>query len=188
MRLYKKHPKPKDQEPSSKLIEYANEIEIPEMPIADVACGYGRNGAYFASQNIPVIFIDMDQDCLNFICKGKDVSITGDIPPEQIKCMNVDLTEKWPLPPNSLSGIICTHFYYPGLITQWSKSIVKNGFIYFETIEARKANENVLPWENEIRKELEREFDILHYSERTVKNTNQFPQRKVSCLVFAVKK
>ena len=170
------------------MIEFTNKIEIPRMPIADAACGYGRNGAYFASQNIPVIFMDIDQDCLNFISKGKNVSITGDIPLEQIKCLNVDLTEKWPLPPNSLSGIICTHFYYPGLITQWSHSIVKNGFFYFETIAARKDHESALPCENEIRKELEREFDILHYSERVLKNTNQFSQRKVSCLAFAVKK
>lgn len=187
MRLYKKHPKPLQQDPSPKLVEFVNSINIPRLPIADVACGYGRNGAYFASKNYPVIFIDIDKDCLNFISKGKNVSNTGDIPTERIKCLNIDLTEEWPLPENSLSGIICTHFYYPAIINQWLESIAKNGFFYFETIEARLSNESILPCENEIRKELEYEFDILHYSERIVKNTNQ-RQKKVFCRAFAVKK
>ena len=187
MRLYRKHLKPLQQDPSPKLVEFVNSLSIPNLPIADIACGYGRNGAYFASHYIPVIFIDIDNDCLNFISKGKNVSNTGDIPLEMIKCMNIDLIEEWPLPENSLSGIICTHFYFPGLIHQWQKSIVKNGFFYFETIEARSINESVLPYENEIYKDLKNEFDILHYSERIVKNTIQHP-KKVSCLAFAVKK
>lgn len=187
MQLYKKHLKPRDQKASAKLIRYLAEIEITDKPIADIACGYGRNGAYLAALNHPVIFMDMDNDCLQFIAEGKNVAETGDIPLKNIKIMNVDLTLDWPFPKESLGGIICVHFYYPNLISRWISSIGENGFFYFETIDARTCNASMLPYENEIRDLLKSDFEILHYTEREVKNAH-FQRKKVACCAFATKK
>ena len=186
MKLYQKHPKPLWQEQTKKLVEYLNKITIPDMPIVDVACGYGRNGAYLAIRDYAITFVDMDNDCLNFIAKGKKVSEEGDIPLTNISVIKADLTEEWPFPEKSLGGIICVHFYYPGLLNKWIRSLVHNGFLYFETIEARMNNASILPDAHEIREILEDDFTILHYSEREVKNYN-YPRKKVSCTSFAVK-
>ena len=185
MRLYQKHPKPLQQDPSKKLVEYLKEITIPEMPIADIACGYGRNGAYLAAHDHSVTFVDVDKNCLDFISVGKNVSETGDIPLDKIKVIQADLIEEWPFETNSLGGIICVHFYYPGLINKWIASIAQKGFLYFETIEARSCNINSLPYENEIKSMLKKDFTILHYSEREVKNSFSL-WKKVSCTSFAI--
>lgn len=186
MKLYQKHPKPLSQEPSPKMVELISGYSIPDLPIVDVACGYGRNGAYFANQGFSVSFIDMDQDCLDFISKGKGVSESGDITTDRIITTNIDVTCKWPFPPNSLGGVICIHFYYPGIIQKWLNSIVKCGFFYFETIDARSTNALFLPFENEIRQELSTDFNLHYYKERTVNNSVY--KGRVSCVAFATKK
>lgn len=45
------HKKPLDQTPSLKLLEFINLDKIPVGPIVDLACGYGRNGAFFVQKN-----------------------------------------------------------------------------------------------------------------------------------------
>lgn len=187
MQLYKKHPKPIQQAPSPKLVSYLQEVSVPKKPVADIACGYGRNGAYLAAKDHSVIFVDMDRDCLRFIASGKDVAETGDIPLDKILTLNLDLTEKWPFPAESLGGLICVHFYFPGLLSRWLPSIAENGFLYLETIEARACNADTLPYKNEIRNLLMPDFIILHYSERKVKNAPGSEER-VACCAFAIKK
>ena len=49
MKLYKKHPKPLQQDSSSKLVQCLERVSILDKPIADIACGYGRNGRILLS-------------------------------------------------------------------------------------------------------------------------------------------
>ena len=127
----------------------------------------------------------MDNDCLQFISQGKGVADNMDIPLDRIRTMNVDLTEEWPFQAESLGGIICVHFYYPGLISRWIDSIAPNGFFYFETIDARACNASMLPNKDEVRDIIKTNCSILYYNEREVKNNQA--QKKVSCCAFAIK-
>ena len=47
-----KYQKSSDQVPFKFLIRNLNRINILEKSIIDVACGYGRNGAYLAKKRI----------------------------------------------------------------------------------------------------------------------------------------
>ena len=184
MRIYLKHPKPDLQTPSKYFIENIENTSIPPCSVLDLACGYGRNGAYLAQRKHHVIFADIDQDCLNFISKGENVAENGDIPKEYYKTINVDLLESWPFKPSSLGGIICVHFYFPSLILKCIDSIVPGGFIYIETIDARVSNYLALPFQNEILNQLKPTFNIKFHRENIVKSILPV---KSACSIFAIK-
>lgn len=184
MRLYSKHKKPLTQEPSKWFADCVDKIIIPPYPVADIACGYGRNGAYVACKNHPVVFLDIDEDCLNFISQGSDVAMNGKLPSEYVKLMRVDLTENWPFQRSRLGGIICVHFYTPGIIPKENDSLVQRGFFYFETIPGHKGNFYGLPKQNEVLSQLCPLFDILYYEEKEVK---YYGETKTTLKVFAVK-
>lgn len=42
-----------------------------DFPIADIACGYGRNGAFLVDKGYSCTFCDIDEDSLNYIIQGK---------------------------------------------------------------------------------------------------------------------
>ena len=44
-----------------------------DFPIADIACGYGRNGAFLVDKGYSCIFCDIDEDSLNYIIQGKNL-------------------------------------------------------------------------------------------------------------------
>lgn len=87
----RKHEKPVNQQPSSFLVANLARIEIIDKPILDLACGYGRNGAYLASRGHRVIFVDRDRDCLCFVKSGIGLSEDGDVNPDNIRAMYTDL-------------------------------------------------------------------------------------------------
>lgn len=51
------HKKPIDQSPSKVLFEHIDLVNIVDAPIANIACGYGRNGALFVDLGHKVIFV-----------------------------------------------------------------------------------------------------------------------------------
>ena len=185
MRLYQKHPKPISQEPSRYLVRYLSRIQIPPYPVLDLACGYGRNGAYIAQKNHHVIFADLDEDCLDFVSQGKGVAEHGEIPQDCTEIINIDLTETWPFMRDSLGGIICVHFYYPNIVTRCINTIVSGGFFYFETVNATSGNYLSLPFKGEIINQVSRDFNVLLFRERIVK---QIMPAKSSCVLFAIKR
>ena len=183
MRIYKRPPKPVSYEPSKYLQKYADHIIYSDLPIVDVACGYGRNGAYVANLNHKVIFADIDQDCLDFIEEGKGFNELKTILPENKMVYKADLLVHWPFLKESLGGIICVHFYTHDIISKCLESIGKGGFFYFETISARSGNIASLPRRNEIYNLIKDRFEILFYSEKQTPS----PDRN-TCIVFAIKK
>lgn len=109
-----KHYKPRDQTPSSFLFNNIKKIVIPNKPILDIACGYGRNGGFLAYKDCRVVFIDNDIDCLKYIQTGKDLSIYGDVKTENIRVLYKNLNlGKLPFPNDSVGGIIDIHYYNP---------------------------------------------------------------------------
>lgn len=179
-----KHHKPKDQEPSSFFKKNIEKINIVDKPILDLACGYGRNGAFLAKRNHRVVFIDNDIECLKFIKAGKQISIDGDVDINNIRVLKKDLRlGRLPFPSLSTAGIIDIHYYNPLLIEEGIRVLASGGFFCFESIDARGNNVYELPDYGFIR-DILGDFEIISYSERLVK-----PKRlgKSVIKIFAIK-
>lgn len=170
----KKYAKPFVPESSKILKDYIDKISPPmDFPIADIACDYGRNGAFLVDKGYSCIFCDIDEDSLNYIIQGKNVSINGDIDKSRIQAIQIDFNqEEWIFPPESLSGIINVHWYKKELIPLFSESVVRGGFIYIETITARGTNYLQLPEYGYIKKVLSN-FKIIYCKEKLVNPVNE---------------
>lgn len=165
-----KHKKPIEQSSSKALLDHIGSIKIVDAPIVDIACGYGRNGAYFVDQGYNVIFVDKEKDGLDFINRGIDVSINGDINTDLVTTLKTNLEiEDRRFDDNSLGGIINVHYYNRALIPRFIKSLCVGGFLYIETIEARSCNYLELPKYKYVIDALAGKFDIVYYKEKLVK-------------------
>ena len=58
------------------------------------------------------------------------VAMNGKLPSEYVKLMRVDLTESWPFQRSCLGGIICVHFYTPGIIPKAIDSLVQKNILF----------------------------------------------------------
>ena len=167
MGIYKR---PLEQSPSKTLIENISNVKILNAPIADIACGYGRNGAYFVDRGYEVIFVDMDEDGLSFINNGMGVSEKGDIDLSHVMTLKCDLeTEDWPFKNNSLGGIINVHYYNRILIAEFIRSLCRGGFLYIETVDARGHNYLELPERGFIVNAIKGGFNVLYCKEKLAK-------------------
>jgi len=181
-----KHKRPISQNPSPNLVKYSQKIEINrDKPIIDVACGYGRNGAYFVDQGYKCIFCDNDDDAINFIKEGTNVSRTGNFNKDLATILKIDLiNDKWIFPEKSCNGIINVHFYRKELIPLFAQTIDIGGFLYFETISARGMNYLELPVYKEVYNLLSQKFNFIYYNEKEVKSENL---HKATSCIFAVR-
>ncbi len=74
----KKYAKPFVPESSKILKDYIDKISPPmDFPIADIACGYGRNGAFLVDKGYSCIFCDIDEDSLNYIIQAETAPKIG---------------------------------------------------------------------------------------------------------------
>lgn len=163
-----KHYKPRDQEPSSFLVNNIKKIGILNKPILDIACGYGRNGGFLAYNNYRVVFIDNDIECLKCIRMGKGLSMSGDVDVNNIRVLYKNLNSgKLPFPNDSVGGIIDVHYYNPLLIREMIRVLDVGGFFCFESISARGKNIFELPDYNFIKGEMNN-FEIISYFERKI--------------------
>lgn len=180
-----KHKKPLDQTPSLKSLEYIDLNKLPEGPIVDLACGYGRNGAFFVQKKYDVIFIDNSKECLDFINKSDNVAYNGNIDKKFVKTILLDLTNEWILLEESIAGFILVDYYNPILLEKINSSLKRNGFIYIETIKAHKGNvENLPVYKSIIQFFIEKQYKIIYYKERPVYNENKIVS---SVTLFAYK-
>jgi len=165
-----KYRKPADQSPSIKLCEYLDITALPNAPIVDVACGYGRNGAYCVRKGRKVIFLDRDREALNFISEGINVAQNGNIDTQLVRTVRVDFNNnRWPIPADSVAGIINVHYYNSNLIPMFISSLKIGGFLYIETVDGRGSNFWNLPKYRELYTALKNTFEFIYYSERKVK-------------------
>lgn len=164
-----KHKRPKDQEASRFLTTNMGKIHMINRPILDLACGYGRNGAYFLRQNCRVLFIDNDVDCLRFISEMKIAGAAGHFDQNNIKILKKNLTNgRLPFPDASVGGIIDVHYYSKPLIPESLRVLAPGGFYYFESIDARGNNVYELPEYGYIKHCLE-DYEIVDYKEKLAK-------------------
>ena len=179
------HKKPLDQTPSLKLLEFINLDKIPVGPVVDLACGYGRNGAFFVQKKYNVIFTDISMDCLDFILAGKNVAYNGDIDTSLIQTKVMDLSKEWLFERESVAGFILVDYYNPLLLEKIDVTLKENGFIYIETIKAHKGNvENLPEYKTIINFFDSHKYKIVYYKERP----SNYNDKKVSSVtLFAYK-
>lgn len=164
------HKKPLEPSPSKLLAKYADDIvKNIDGKILDVACGYGRNAGFLASFGFPVICIDNNDDALNYINTGKNLTTYDLKNPELLSTIKMNLkVDKWDFEDESISVIINSHFFLPELIPNFAKSLKVGGYLFIETIDARGRNYLELPQYGYIRDCLSSTFEFIYYDEKKV--------------------
>ncbi len=133
------HKRPISNEPSPWLKDLLSQITfIPDGPVLDIACGYGRNGALLLSMGFKVHFIDINLEALNFISQSFDKRLTTVIQKDL-------LNENLGYPSNSVAGIIMVHYFNEPILTEAIDSLKTGGFLYYESIADRGGNYLELP-------------------------------------------
>src|SRR5262245_28211984 len=108
-------------------------MRAPPGLILDAGCGFGRNAVALAARGLSLVCLDCDHNRL------KDLARLG---PSKLKeagpssgtlypvCADVKF---WPFPRNCFSAIICVHIVGDALLEACRHSLVRNGYLYFET-------------------------------------------------------
>ena len=166
-----KHKKPLSQDPSRILVEHFDALHcLKDKPILDIACGYGRNGAFFVNKGYECYFCDIDRDCLQFIEEGVGVCENGSINKSLYKVYSIDFeNQEWPFAENSASGIINVHYYNKDIVKKFINTVCVGGFIYIETISARGENYLELPEHKYIYDLMKDKYAFIYYNEKIVK-------------------
>ncbi len=162
-----KHKKPLSNDPSPSLERHYPFVSAKsELPVADIACGYGRNGEFFLKNGHKCVFCDIDPDCLEFIKSGPEFLDYKN----SYETLSIDFFKApWPFKPESLSGIINVHYFNGALIDKFVTSLCPNGFLYIETISAKGYNYLDLPEYHFIYDKIVNKFNIIYYKENRVK-------------------
>jgi SAM-dependent methyltransferase len=130
-------------------------------PIADLACGSGRNVIPFLQTGLPIFCYDINASHLDFVRKSF-ANFT-------VSTQRVDLiSPRFTLPENHFSLLILVHFYNRTAFQKMLHSIKAGGFLVFESIAARGGNYLELPGQGEIISMLRKDFRMLEYVHKDV--------------------
>ena len=128
-------------------------------PIADIACGSGRNAFYVAQFSSNVICVDRDLTYLKNQLPGQDIS-------KRLTLIEFDLlAHTWPFKPRSIGGIVLVDFLDRRLFDLFEQSIVAGGYLLIETVSGRGGNYLELPNAGELRTAFEKSFEMFVYKE-----------------------
>lgn len=149
------------QMPSPFVVKYAEVIAIHAPgPIADVACGYGRNTKFFVDAGCHVYCIDRNTEALT--------SIAHKYTQEQVTPYEMDFSiQPWPFKPETLGAVINVHYYQKDLVECFAESLKPGGYLLIESIDGRGGNYLELPPEGFIKSKLQG-FELILYQERRV--------------------
>jgi SAM-dependent methyltransferase len=169
-----RHKKPIEPSPSNLLAKYAEEIAFNANGIiVDVPSGYGRNAAYMASFGVPVVCIDFNDDALEFIKSGVNLTTARLNNPNLLTTLKLDLlNDPWPFKNESIGAIINVHFFNPKVMEFFLKSLTIGGYLLFETIYGHRGNYLELPAQGFIKKKLGDSFEIKYFKEKKVEPLN----------------
>jgi SAM-dependent methyltransferase len=159
--------------PSKVLIDVADELTgLPQYPVLDVGCGFGRNAVALAARGLSVVCVDQDLDRLQTLVRLAPTYIAceqakagaGQLYPLLAKLNRL----QWPFAPKCFGAIICVHFLDVGLLDAIWASLVTGGRLYIETFGGHGGNYLDLPKAGQLRNLLSRHFNIAFYRERKV--------------------
>ena len=157
---------PSDQDASKFVRKSISKVSAPPPlgPIADIACGFGRNAFYFARRGFRVYCLDNDDSALARIA-------THQVAHEDLIPISINLDDEiLPFEADSLGGALCVYSWRynwcDSLILKIRHLIRPGGFILIETVAGRGQNYLDLPRSGYIADQLSHSFSTLLYVER----------------------
>lgn len=149
------------QEPSRFVEQRIEEIATNSPgPIADVACGTGRNAMMFADAGCTVYCLDNDVGAIARVSTLH--SKCGQIVP-----MLIDLTtDEWPFGTAELGAVLCVHYFSLRLLKNLIASLKPHGYLLIETIDNRGGNYLELPKQGVMRRHLTPTCELKIFKEK----------------------
>lgn len=130
------------------------------LPIADIACGSGRNAFCFAQLKCTVLCVDRD---LGQLKKHSPRQIYS----KRLRLYEMDLlADPWPFAPDSIGGVVLVDYLERSLFELFNRSVAPGGYILIETVSARGGNYLELPKAGELRNAFQKSCEICVYKEK----------------------
>jgi SAM-dependent methyltransferase len=117
-------------------------MELPDGPVADLACGPSGAALLAAAQGRPVTAVDVSDVALGML--GEQAGRRGLGP--LITLVHADLSA-WRAPPGSYALVLCTGFWDRAVFAAAAEAVADGGLLVWEafTSEARRARPNLPP-------------------------------------------
>ena len=160
-------------QPSPLVRRFASKLAIAAgpFPIADVACGAGRNALFLDALGCTVIGVDNDRARLETLRRASSSGSKGEASRVSVKRIDL-IKDPWPFGPRSLGAIVNVHFFLPKLFLDFESSIMPGGYLLLETVPGCGGNYLELPKAGYVRGALDGSFAFEFYRERKVGPSN----------------
>lgn len=100
-----------------------------DLPVLDLACGYGRHSKFLAKAGHFVLAVDRDDHCLGLIKNGLEQAIAQNI---EILCTDLE-GQDWPLSQRSVLGLVVTNYLYRPRMQNLLELVAPGGVLIYET-------------------------------------------------------
>lgn len=160
--------------PSKALIDVADELDgLPQYPILDAGCGFGRNAFALASRGLSVVCVDQDLGRLRTLVGLARTHIAGFRQHRGEVGKLYPLVAKlspseWPFAQRCFGAIVCIHFLDVALLDAFRAALVMKGRLYIETFGGHGGNYLDLPKAGQLLDLLSPHFQLSFYRERKV--------------------
>ena len=154
--------------------------KIPQkktLLVCDLACGYGRNSVFLASNGLKVVSVDINLHCLKSFNDVNIIKLQADIE----KVLN------WPLRNNIFDIVVVTNFLNRSIFKNIEASVKKNGFLIYETFGegqekfGKPKNKNFLLKKNELLS-LTNSLQLIFYEEvKVISRETKFIKKRILC-------
>ncbi len=134
----------------------------PDARILDIPCGFGRHARWFASHGYAVVGLDIDE---KRISSARELSQAASVP---IQWGVADIEKLLPFPNANFDVVVVVHYVSDHIIEAARRALKPDGYLIFETFDARGQNWRTLPLRGSIRDTLEHGFEIVNIHERAV--------------------
>ena len=148
-----------------------------KLLVCDLACGYGRNSIFLASNGLKVVSVDINLRCLKSFNDVNIIKLQADIE----KVLN------WPLRNNIFDIVVVTNFLNRSIFKNIEASVKKNGFLIYETFGegqekfGKPKNKNFLLKKNELLS-LTNNLQLILYEEvKVISRETKFIKKRILC-------